>query len=220
MTNQFSEANKANTKDKLLEAALELFALYGYEGVSTREIVNKAGVNISAITYYFGGKEGLYNAVIESKVALFEDKILSDLENASSLKLTDKEQQKAFFLQLLEQYMNFLFSEGISSYLMMLFVREINHPSETFQVVYSRIISKISKAFTCLLAAIFDRPEDDEEIGIILTTIIGQILIFRISKNLILKRLNREGYDQEFVEKVKMTVLRQVELTLSNGRPL
>lgn len=48
------------TKDKILKAAKELFAKKGYDGTSTREIVNAAGVNISLIAYHFGGKENLF----------------------------------------------------------------------------------------------------------------------------------------------------------------
>ena len=54
-----------DSKNKLLKKAFELFALRGMDGVSTRELVRKAGVNIHAISYYFGGKEGLYEAVVD-----------------------------------------------------------------------------------------------------------------------------------------------------------
>ncbi len=52
------------TKEKILKAAAELFAKGSYEGVSIREIAKKANVNSSLISYYFGGKENLYKAVL------------------------------------------------------------------------------------------------------------------------------------------------------------
>jgi AcrR family transcriptional regulator len=54
-----------DAKEKLLAAALPLFPQYGYAGVSIRAIAEAAGVNSAAISYYFGGKEGLYGAVLE-----------------------------------------------------------------------------------------------------------------------------------------------------------
>lgn len=52
-----------NTKSAILESALELFALQGYDATSTRAIAQKSGANLSAISYHFGNKEGLYKAV-------------------------------------------------------------------------------------------------------------------------------------------------------------
>ena len=48
---------------RLLDAALKLFAEQGFAKTSTREIALAAQVNISAISYYFGNKQGLYQAL-------------------------------------------------------------------------------------------------------------------------------------------------------------
>ena len=47
------------TREKLVVAAENLFALHGYRGVSVRAIAAAAGVNWSLLGYYFRGKEGL-----------------------------------------------------------------------------------------------------------------------------------------------------------------
>ena len=47
------------TREKLIAAAENLFALHGYQGVSVRAIAAAAGVNWSLLGYYFRGKEGL-----------------------------------------------------------------------------------------------------------------------------------------------------------------
>jgi AcrR family transcriptional regulator len=47
------------TREKLILAAENLFALHGYQGVSVRAIAAAAGVNWSLLGYYFRGKEGL-----------------------------------------------------------------------------------------------------------------------------------------------------------------
>lgn len=49
---------------KLMQVAKKLFAQHGLDGTSTRDISKEAGLNISLISYYFGGKEGLYKAVL------------------------------------------------------------------------------------------------------------------------------------------------------------
>lgn len=51
------------SRERLMRAGLRLFAHQGFARTSTREIAEAAGVNLAAISYYFGDKEGLYRAV-------------------------------------------------------------------------------------------------------------------------------------------------------------
>ena len=65
------------TQEKLFAAAIPLFAEKGYAGVSIRDIAKAADVNVSSISYYFRGKEGLYHAIIESHIAAISRAISS-----------------------------------------------------------------------------------------------------------------------------------------------
>jgi AcrR family transcriptional regulator len=56
-------ADGVEARTRLLETALNLFAEQGFAKTSIREIARQAQVNISAISYYFGDKAGLYRAV-------------------------------------------------------------------------------------------------------------------------------------------------------------
>ena len=53
-------------RDRILEAAIPLFAHKGYAAVGVREIAAASGVNISMISYYFEGKVGILKAIMES----------------------------------------------------------------------------------------------------------------------------------------------------------
>ena len=52
----------AEARQRLLLAALKLFAEKGFARTSTREIAEAAQANIGAIRYYFADKQGLYRA--------------------------------------------------------------------------------------------------------------------------------------------------------------
>ncbi len=58
-----------DTRSKLIEIATHLFATKGFAAVSVREVTEAAQVNVSAISYYFNGKEGLYQAVMEEQLS-------------------------------------------------------------------------------------------------------------------------------------------------------
>jgi AcrR family transcriptional regulator len=57
------------THQALLAAAMPLFARQGYEGTSIRAITRAAGANLGAVTYHFGTKEALYEAVLDAVLA-------------------------------------------------------------------------------------------------------------------------------------------------------
>ena len=59
-----------NSKERILATATKLFGQKGYSAVSIREICKKANVNICMISYYWGGKQELYNAIVEELVSM------------------------------------------------------------------------------------------------------------------------------------------------------
>lgn len=77
-------------RDLLIEAAKRLFANYGFEGATTKNICDEAGVNVSLISYHFGGKEGLYRACLDQfGISKFEtiQRMLKPADSEESFKL-------------------------------------------------------------------------------------------------------------------------------------
>ncbi len=60
-----SSKESSDPKQRIFDASVRLFACKGYEGVGVREIARDADVNISMISYYYGGKPGLLKVIIE-----------------------------------------------------------------------------------------------------------------------------------------------------------
>ena len=69
-----------HTRDALLDAAEGLFAEHGIQGASLRAITRQAGVNLAAVSYHFGSKEGLVRAVFERRMAPIQAERLARLE--------------------------------------------------------------------------------------------------------------------------------------------
>lgn len=57
-----------NSKQKILNAATKLFAHKGFDAVSVRKICKEANANLCLISYHFGGKQELYNAIIDDLI--------------------------------------------------------------------------------------------------------------------------------------------------------
>ena len=56
---------KSSVRQTILMRALELFSAKGYEGVSVNELTEASGITKPTLYYYFGSKEGLYEAVCQ-----------------------------------------------------------------------------------------------------------------------------------------------------------
>lgn len=60
-----AHAKKSSTRDRILEAASEVFAEYTFEKATVREICTRAGANVAAINYHFRDKKELYYLVLQ-----------------------------------------------------------------------------------------------------------------------------------------------------------
>lgn len=96
-------------RQRLLTVATSLFAKKGYAEVSTREICEKAKINLGGISYHFGGKEGLCIAVMDEfmkKLSERLDRIQSpDLNQALSFTIL-----KDFFKDIIHVLIEVRFS--------------------------------------------------------------------------------------------------------------
>ncbi|GIP35432.1 TetR/AcrR family transcriptional regulator [Paenibacillus sp. J2TS4] len=57
-----------DAKKRILLAAKKLFARQGYDGTSIRQICEEAGANVALVSYHFGGKENMLNALFDEFV--------------------------------------------------------------------------------------------------------------------------------------------------------
>ena len=73
-----------STKDRILGAAEELFAQYGFAGTSLRQVTSHADVNIAAVNYHFGSKDNLVNEVFRRRMDEMTAARLGQLEQARS----------------------------------------------------------------------------------------------------------------------------------------
>ncbi|MCH8264245.1 MAG: TetR/AcrR family transcriptional regulator [Proteobacteria bacterium] len=100
----------------LLDAAREHFLSREFKAVSIRRIAATAGVNGAMVNYYFGGKQGLYMAMVEDLFRRLEDS-LGALDKDSALTVADFSRSYCKLLAENPWWPNFfvrevLFSEG------------------------------------------------------------------------------------------------------------
>lgn len=75
-----TNSQTSQTRLQILDAAERLFGEYGHDNTSMRQITGEAGVNLSAVNYHFGSKDGLVQAVFQRRVAALNKERLNLLD--------------------------------------------------------------------------------------------------------------------------------------------
>jgi AcrR family transcriptional regulator len=73
-----------NRRERILDAAEQAFAEFGFAGASLRHIVQAARVNLATVYYYFGSKEELMEAVVERRFGPLRTEHMETLQSATA----------------------------------------------------------------------------------------------------------------------------------------
>ena len=92
---------------QIIEAAEKLFAEKGFAGTSVRDIAEAAGVNLAMISYYFGSKEKLMEAMFLHRGHYMRIKLESILQNSAMTPLEKVEKLIDEYIQRIFQKQSF-----------------------------------------------------------------------------------------------------------------
>ena len=70
---------------QIIETSERLFAQKGFDATSVRDIAEEAGINVAMISYYFGSKEKLMEAIFEAKIGKIQMRVEALLKDESLL---------------------------------------------------------------------------------------------------------------------------------------
>ncbi len=121
------DASEAGVKDRLFWAALRTFAAKGYKGATVRAVCREAGgVNVSAVQYYYGGKDKLYQAVLEVLFTEGDQRFRQRLQDEAKAGASPEERLRL----LIEVYCQVLFAHGeVGDAFLRLWAMELANPT-------------------------------------------------------------------------------------------
>ena len=207
-----------DTRQRLIDAGLEIFGTYNLEGATTRQLAEHAGVNQAAIPYYFGGKEGLYFAVIEhlfsANFAVIGPVVIA-LQGELASKKPTRDEALALLKKLLNTMLERILARKASSTWARIIMREQMQPTQAFSLIYEKGIRRVHEAIAMLLAIILEKKPTDRRVILRSHMVVGQILIFLAGRETIRRRLNLTGYTDEELKEIKQALDDQLELLRS-----
>ncbi len=158
-----------SAKERLFWAALTVFAAKGYKGATVRDICQEAGgANLNAVQYYFGGKDNLYQAVLEM---LFTE---GDRQMRERLAAFDDQRPESRLRLLIEVFCQSLFGYGkASERFLQLWVMELANPTPFLGDMIERHTRPQTLAVLELLASIVGRDAPLEVLLTCLSAVLG-----------------------------------------------
>lgn len=159
---------KSNTKNRIIDAAQNLFVSRGYRETTVRDIAREAGVNLALINYHFGSKEDLYKDLLRSRVAPMLDlldRLVAEDQSAPERKVE----------RLIDAYVGFVYSNPDVPRLLM---REMTLRSQIAMWFADEVVSKVAiRVFSVVgEAQRAGHLRTDIDVSILIPSFIGSIV--------------------------------------------
>ena len=168
------------TRQRLLEAAGEVFAERGFREATIRAICDRAKANIAAVNYHFGEKEELYKAVFDyarGYALRFDDANLSSGPAEQRLHV--------FVYATLARF----FDEGRPAWLSKLIAQEMIHPTKMLDLLVQHQIRPNSERLMVIVRELMGIKVDDETLRLCVSSVVAQWLYY-FHCGSVIKRLN------------------------------
>lgn len=205
-----------NIRESFIKAGLELFGDYGLEGTTTRMLAQKAGANISGIVYYFGGKDGLYRAVLERISERFNE--LTVETRSEAWRELEGRLDKPRILDLLKTLLTSA-SQVMEGALKLknaekIILREQTSPTPAFDALYEGYMKDVLSLLANLVARYTGKSADSDEVIIRAHTLVGQFITFVATREALLKNLGVRKLKPEQNELIRRVIIGNVKACL------
>jgi AcrR family transcriptional regulator len=167
------------TRDRLLQAAVEVFGERGFRDATVRDICARAGVNVASVNYYFHGKEALYSEALAFAFREADRKYPPDA--AADETLSAEERLRHVVYTLLRRLMDdsHLGCHG------KLIAREIADPTHALDHIVETTMRPRFRVLRDIVPRLLGPGWNQADIDRCIHGIIGQCLVYRHSRPLI-----------------------------------
>lgn len=193
------------TRDRLIAAAGEVFAELGFRRATIRAICARANVNIAAVNYYFGGKRGLYAAVLTDAHQRSLDRYPALLDT------TPDDPPQVRFEAFIRSFLLRMLDAGRPAWHGALMIREMADPTPALdQVVHHSIRVQFAALLDLLRDVVVSMKVgngdsahrvDDEALRRCAMSIVAQCLYYRMARPVI-ERLSPGRYGAEEIDEL------------------
>jgi len=184
-----SYSSSEATRLAFIMAAGELFAEHGAKAVSVRAIAKKAGENVGNIHYHFGGKDGLFDAVLAYAMQPWAEDPFGRLVRENANLLSCRDGQALLVSMMIDLYFKIILENDRPYWCGALMFQMLQHELPVSKAIFEKCAQPIFENFFSVYKRI--TGSDDIEMAVCwLSTITAPAHLFSISPRT-LKRIHR-----------------------------
>ena len=184
------------TEQRLLEAAGEIFAEFGYRAATVRQICEKAGANVAAVNYHYGDKEQLYQAVLRSVPDAHAIKYPS--RSGLSPEATAAEQLRAYVQALLHR----VFDAGRPGWHSKIISREMVEPTRALDSLLEEVARPLHRELASIVRLLLGATANDEDVRFCALSIMGQCVYYHHARTVLARLYPEQKYGAEEVARL------------------
>jgi AcrR family transcriptional regulator len=184
-----------DTKNRLLEVAGSVFADQGFRAASIREICQRANVNIAAVNYHFGDKEGIYTEVLRQA---YRQALSGPVEFLLASKLPAEDKLRRFIETILQRRA----SPADVTWHGKLITRELLDPSPTLETAVRELLTPLLGKLTELMREFLGPDAPPEQVQHCALSVLGHCIYFEFNQPLLARLAPNEGSGPERVQQL------------------
>ena len=187
-----------DTRERLLQAASELFAATGLHGATVRDIAGAAGANVAAANYHFGSKEALYLEVLRTQFAAIRDRLATraPIPTSAELQRLSRADLERLIEVRLVTMLEILVGPPPSVY-GKLIQREMCDPSAALPNIVDEFIRPQMEEMRVIYRRLYPTlaPADIDRCSF---SMVGQVLFYHVMRPAVLRFMGRDQYPRGF----------------------
>ncbi|HTA66822.1 MAG TPA: CerR family C-terminal domain-containing protein [Bryobacteraceae bacterium] len=157
------------TRNKLLDAAGQVFADFGFHSATVREICARAGVNVALVNYYFGDKFELYTEVLRHSIGASSDGIIQQALKSGA-------PPEEALRELIHAMLRRVCLRDRPGWHFRLMVHEFAQPTPAMATVIDETMRPIYERFRAIIGGMLDLPADHDKTRLCAHSVIAQIV--------------------------------------------
>ncbi len=183
----------ADTRQRVLNSAIKVFAEKGFRDATVADICDRAGANVASVNYYFRDKESLYDEVWRGASAVAAGTF--PLDTGISPDSTPEERLEVFVTAMLSRVL----TQGPEAQFSTIMVRELADPTSALPHIVDEVVRPTAEHVMGILRELLGPDCPDEQVHCCMLSVVSQCLFLSFNRPIRARLLGGQDFSEKHI---------------------